>query len=284
MSNGLYLLTGIISALISISLQLGSFDCYDNGVDGTYCTDDYTGYHVCTWKGEKGKIYHHEIVKCPSRTRCSCHYRKRCSMKPIEICKSFIEPKPIVDPAIFSFTGSSTTVYHVSNSYQDVVISASGEIRQDMSKKKYMKIYKIHEKRYFSLILPSKSGGYKNYFGNFDEKRCRKWTMHAFNNRQFLGSDLHRYTLMKSNVDNKGTTHQEWSFKQGDDEGQYFNKFWYVSLDSSGKYSKPTKYIEKKFLASEDNSRKTTKITKWTTKYFVPGSSTDQWFKIPDFC
>jgi len=278
MSNGLYLLTGIISSLIRVSLQLGSFDCDDNWVDGTYCTDDYTGYHVCTWKGDKGNRYHHKIVKCPSRTRCSCHYRRKCSMKPSEICKSFIEPKPIVDPAIFSFTGSSTTVY-ISNSYQDVVTSMSGEIRQDMSKKKYMKIYKQHGKQYFSLILPSESGGLKNYFGSFDEKRCRKWTTPG----KFLGSDLRKYTLRKSYVDNKGTTHQEWFLEQGDYDGQYFDKLWYVSLDSSGKYFKPTKYIEK-FLASDGYTHTTTKIIKWTTKSFLPGSSTDQWFKIPDFC
>lgn len=251
--------------------------------DGTYCTDDYSGYHVCTWKGGRHNNYAHTTVTCPSGTRCSCHYRNMCRVKQARICRPFAKSKSLIDPAIFSATGTRITTY-TSPYKKNKIWSLSEEVRQDIKKGMYFRIWQptwCKDKR-FSLILPSGTNGvYSHFFGNYAKKTCRKYSSKRA--PKYLGKDMAKYSLLKTYTDKHNATREKWYFKQGDFEGQYLNRFWEVSVAVDGGYVIPVKYTVS-FLASEDNTHTTTRVLHFGNVTTPVNGDTSSWFNVPTFC
>ena len=256
----------------------GTFSCENYWWDGTYCLDDYSGYHFCKWKGDGAqyqRTYNHEIVKCPANTRCGCHYRIPCNVEKSEICVPYTVPKPMNPVAIFKYSGE--------RKYKDEVTKLSGEIRQDKEKEKYFKTHRIKNKLYFHLLVPRVIGGgsYMNYYGNMEDKICQKWISSTSPRKFFIGKHFHRYykSLRNTNADHV----QKWYSKQGDWQRKQFDKYWFVKLDSEGEHFVPVKYTEK-FLESETTTHAIYKVIHWTTVIPKSDTDTDYWFQKPDFC
>jgi len=188
----------------------------------------------------------------------------------------------MVDPAIFRYTGTYLYDY-ISKRRKDKITKLAGEVRQDRKKKKSYKTWLNckSNKHYFSIAVPNKSGSFWYYYGNFEDKACRKYS--RYSPADYVGSDMKRYSLQKMYVDEYNTTHQKWYYKHGDYEGQYWDKFWEVIVDERNGYIMPTKFMEN-FLASEDNTHTTHKVLHYNVSLPTVGTNTDDWFQIPDFC
>ena len=97
---------------------------------------------------------------------------------------------------------------------------------------------------------------------------------------------MRKYTLQKTWTNTTTTnTHQLWYYKQGDYEGQYFDKYWEVVVknDTDTGYAIPVKYTEN-FLASEDNTHEVYTNHFYNVVEERKGNGVDGWFQVPEFC
>ena len=90
--------TGALAAILfyilfqsSHSSEITSF-CKDLPA-GQYCSDDLQGYYDCRRRSpSRSGIY----KKCRGKKRCSCQFKKKCTVPISEICQRLVKPLPFV--------------------------------------------------------------------------------------------------------------------------------------------------------------------------------------------
>ena len=90
-------LISVLVSTTSFELPTNIFSCMDGPLDGFYCCNDLSGYHICKKNASNfGKI------SCPVGTRCTCGINVKCHVLEKGICQTI--PPVMTPPESFEYS------------------------------------------------------------------------------------------------------------------------------------------------------------------------------------